>query len=116
MAREAPRRKQQHVDAQIIIWSGIARSDAFCRRDDTFQPPRIYRQIKIRRIASPLNFYESDSSATAGDEIDLAAWRFHPARQNPPALQPQIPRGQRFAPSAKAFPLGPAHFSSIARA
>jgi hypothetical protein len=116
VAWETPRRKQQHVNALIIARPDKARSDAFRRRNDALQPPRIYRQIKIGSAASPFNLDESNGSAAPGDKVNLSARRLHAPGENSPARQPKIPCRQRFAASAKAFPFGAVHFNSIARA
>lgn len=116
MARETTRCKEKHVHTLIITGPDEARSDSLRRRHDPPKTPCIYRQIEVRRTCPPLHFHEGYRSTTAGDKIDFATRGLHSLGEYAPPLAPQIPCGQRFSAPAKAFPLGAAHFSSIARA
>lgn len=116
MAREAPGCKQQNINALVVTPANEARSDGFRRGDDTPQPPRINRQVEFGRAAAPFHLDEGYRSAASRNKVDLPAGCFYAPRKNPPALEPQIPRRQRFPAPAKTLPLGAIHFSSIARA
>lgn len=116
MAWETPGRKQQHVDTLVITRANEARGDAFCRSNNTPQPPRIYRQIEFGRAGSPLHLDEGDRATTPCNKVDFSPGGFHTLRENTPTFEPEIPRRQRLTPPAESFPLSAIHFNSIARA
>ena len=116
MARPAPRRKEQHVDTLVVARADEARGDRLGPGGDAAQAVGVDGEREVGGTGAPLDLDEGDRPAATGDEIHLAARRLHPAGQDAPALEPQIPGGERLAASSSPLGLLAPHRSSIARA
>ena len=78
MARQAPRRKEHHVDANIIIGSRKARAEHFCGCGDAAQAKFVDRHIEIGGAVAPFHFDESEGAAAPRHQIDFARGNAQP--------------------------------------
>lgn len=116
MARPASRRKQHDVDPQIVTVSGITRGQRLRGGRDPGEAAGIDRKIAFLRSRPPFHLNESNGPPAPGDEVDLSARGLQSPTHDPPAVEPQIPRGQRLASPAATFGDCAIYFSSSARA
>jgi len=119
MARQAPRRKEHHVDADVVARPREARAEHFGGRGDAAQAVRIDREIEVGGPVAPFDLDEGDDAAAPRDEVDLAHGDAQPLPQYPPSVQPQPPGGAAFGLAPARFGRGalhPASFSASARA
>ena len=107
MAGEGARRKEQHVDADVLALGRIFVCDRFDRRRHPAQPIFVDRMVEFGGGLAPLDLDEGDDPAAPGHQVYLAARCFHAAREDRPALGLQPERGAR-------FPLAPALFCQLA--
>jgi len=91
MARQAPWRKEHHVDADVIARSGEARTEHFGRRRDAAQAILVDGKVEIGGTVAPFNLDEGDRASAPRDEVDLADRNAQPLAQNAPAMKAQPP-------------------------
>jgi hypothetical protein len=119
MARQAPWRKEHHVDAYVIARPGKARSQHFGGSSDAAKAILVDRKVEIGGAVAPLHLDESDDAPAPCDEVDFARWHAQPLTKDAPAVQAQPPRRAAFglAPARLGRrPLQTPSFSSSARA
>ena len=103
MAREAPGRKEHHVDADIILRPREARGEHSGGRRDTAQAIRIDRKIEIGGAIAPLDLNEGDRASAPRDKIDFANGNAEPLAQYAPAVQAQPPGRATFGLASVRF-------------
>jgi len=109
---------EQSVDPDIVAVAGEAFGKPLGGDRDPAEAVSVEREFGgFARIAR-LHLDEGNCPATAGDDVDFAAGNASSAGEDSPALQPQIPAGQRLGSAAALFRLSPVHLpeSSSARA
>jgi hypothetical protein len=72
MARQAPRRKEHHVDAYVVARAGEARAEHFGGGGDAAQAILVDREVEIGGAVAPFDFDEGDRAPAPRDEVDLA--------------------------------------------
>src|SRR3546814_10829118 len=72
MARQAPWRKEHHVDSDIIARSGEARGEHFGGGGDAAQAIRVDREVEVFGPVAPLDLDEGDHPPASRDEVDFA--------------------------------------------
>ena len=121
MVRPAPRRKQHHVDTDIIAGPRIAGAKLLRRRSHPAQAIFVDCGGKIGGILSPFHLDKGDSPPAPRDQVNFAAAHLDARCQYPPAFEPERPCSERFAAPSARFGLLPRLFhrlpvSSSARA
>lgn len=96
MARQAARRKQDNVHADIFTMTRITRCKLRCRCDYAAQAIAVNRMVKIGGGPAAFHLDKSDDPPAPGDNINLPGGHPHPLPDNPPAMQTQPPCGQAF--------------------
>ena len=96
MARQAPWRKEHHVDAYVIAWPGKARSQYFGGCRDAAQAILVDRKVEISGAVAPLYLDECNDPPAPRDQIDFARRYAKPLAEDTPAVQPQPPRRAAF--------------------
>ena len=105
MAWQAARRKEHHVDPDVVARPGEARAEHFGRGGDTAQAILVDRHVEIGGAVAPFDLDERDGAAALCDEVDLAHGNAEPLAEDPPAVEAQPPCGA-------ALGLAPAGFGS----
>src|SRR3546814_15150433 len=95
MARQAPWRKEHHVDSDIIARSGEARSEHFGGGGDAAQAIRVDSEVEVFGPVAPLDLDEGDHPPASRDEVDFAGGDAAPPAQSAPAVGAQPPGGDR---------------------
>lgn len=119
VAGEAAGDEEDGVDTDVVAGTGEARGKLLGCCGDAAQAVAVEREVGGRCGGALLDLDKGDSATAAGDQIDLAAMDSHAPREDPPAVEPQPPGGERLGAPAAAFgeeavqPLAP---SSSARA
>ena len=119
MARQAPWRKEHHVDAYVIARAGEARAQHFGGRGDPAQAPGIDGKVEIGGAVAPLYLDERNDPPAPRDQIDFARRYAKPLAEDTPAVQPQPPRRAAFGLASARLSrsaLQTPSFSSNARA
>ena len=94
MLRETPRNDEDRVDAQVVTGPQVARRKMLGRRDDSAQAPGIERHGRGLVRSARLHLDEREDSASARDDVDLAAGHSSAPGKDPPAVQAQ-PKGRQ---------------------
>ena len=104
---QAARNDEDGVDANIVAGTGKARGERFRCGGNPAQAILIERHGGGIDGGALLDFDERDQFAAPRNEIDFAAAHFHPARQDPPSVEPQPPRGDGLGAAAALLGLPP---------
>ena len=96
MARQAPWRKEHHVDAYVIARPRKARPQHFGSGSDAAQAILVDRKVEIGSAVAPLDLDEGDDPPAPRDQIDFARRYAKPLAEDTPAVQPQPPRRAAF--------------------
>lgn len=119
MAWQAPRRKEHHVDADVVAGASEAGGEHFRGGGDAAKTEMVDGQVKVFGALAPLHFNEGNCASPACDQIDLARGDAQPLPDNPPAVEAQPPRRPALGLASPRFGGGafqPASFSAKARA
>jgi len=119
MAWQAARRKEHHVDPDVVLRPGEARGEHFGRRGDAAQAILVDRKIEILGPVAPFDLDEGDNAAAAGDQIDFADRDAQSLTKDAPAMEAKPPGGTAFGLAPARLGLGafhPAPLSVSARA
>ena len=96
MARQAPWRKEHHVDAYVIARPRKARPQYFSGGSDAAKAILVDSKIEIGGAVAPFYLYKSDDAAAPRDQIDFARGHAKPLAQNTPTVEAQPPRRAPF--------------------
>src|SRR5690606_12521456 len=99
VARPAARRKEQHVDTDILAVARVAVAHRFRRRCNPAQPESVDRGVEVLRRGPPLDLDEDHRPLPSRHEIYLASRRLDPARDHAPTVQTQPERAPTLAPA-----------------
>jgi hypothetical protein len=99
----APGNYKQSVDPHIIAVAHVAGSKPFRGDGDPAQPVIIEREGRSSIVRACFDLDESDGPAAASDNIYLAAGYARAPREDPPAVEPQVPAGERFCSATAPF-------------
>ena len=102
MLRPAERDDEQGIDPYIVALAGVTRSEALCGGYHAAQAPIVERETGRVVGRSRLHFDEGEGASPPSDNVDFASGNARPPREDPPAMQAQIPAGERFG-AAPAF-------------
>ena len=91
MAWQASRRKEHHVDADIVARSCEARAQYFGGRSDAAQAIMIDGKVEIGGAVAPFDLDEGDRAAAPRDKVDLADGNAEALAQYAPAVEAQPP-------------------------
>src|SRR5690606_5770561 len=116
VARPAAGRKQQHIDADRVVRSGVAMRNHFNGGGDAAQAIFVDRQRQFGRSRAPLDLDERDRPPAPGYQVYLAPRRLHPPGDDAPSVQAQPPGGPAFAAPAALLGKFALHLISSARA
>lgn len=112
-----PRDDVDSVDAHIIAVAHISWRKPLGGGDDASNPIFIERKSGSFIGGTRLDLDKGENFAAARDDIDFASRHAGSAGENPPAVQPEPERRERFSAAAALFSLLPLHFErSSARA
>lgn len=99
----APGYDEQGIDAHDIAAAQVAWGELLGGGGHPFQPMAIERDSHSVATRSRLDFDEGEGASAPGDDINLAAPGAGPARENPPAVQAQIPAGDGLGAATAPF-------------
>ena len=117
MPGPAARNNEQSIDANVVAVTHIARREALGRRGDPPQAPLVERESSGVLACTGLNLHEGDGAASSRNDVDLTASNPCTSREDPPAMDPQIPARSRLGAAAALFGSVSVHFArSRARA
>lgn len=105
VAGQAARHNEHGVDPDLVPVACIARREALCGDCDPAQAIFVERPCGRLRGAALFDFDEGEHPAAAGDEVDFAARHTGSTSENPPAVQPQPPGGNRLRLAPARFGL-----------
>ena len=108
MKRKAAGDNEDRVDADVVAWAGIARSERFCRGGDAAQTMAIERHPGGIGGGALFDLDERQHVSTARDQVDFPAAQLDPPPENPPALESEPPSGEGLGTSAAPFGFLPA--------
>jgi len=91
MARQAPWRKEHHVDADIIARARKARAQHFGGSGDAAQAIVVDGEVEIGVALPPFDLDEGDRAAAPRDEVDLADRNTEPFAEDTPTMKAQPP-------------------------
>src|SRR5690606_1226773 len=104
MARPGQGRKENHVKAQRRRGQRRVPGDVVLSRlHDAPLVDRLQRLELAAAGATGLDLDEDGNTEAAGDKVDLADRRLHPAGHDTVELGPQVPAGEAFAAAPVAF-------------
>ena len=115
---QASGHEEQGVDADVVAGPREAGGQPLGGDGDPAQPVMVERHRRTVGVGARLDLDEGKHAATPGDEVDLAARHPRAAGEDPPAVQPQPPGGERLGGAAALLGDGAAvqRDSSSARA
>jgi hypothetical protein len=104
MPGPAARDDEQGIDADIVAGSHVALRKPFGGNGDASKPPIVERECRRFEARTLLDFDEGQDPAAASDNVNLAPLDARSPRENPPAVEAQIPASEGFG--AATAPLG----------
>ena len=118
MARQPAGHEEDGIDADIVAFAGIARSQPLGCDRNAPEPVLVERHGQPFLAGAGLDLDKGQNPAAAGDEVDFAARYARPLGEDSPAAQPQPPGRQALRASAAPLSLDPPvqRLSSRARA
>src|SRR3546814_33088 len=93
MARQAARRKEHHVDSDVIARTREARGEHFGGGGDAAQAILVDREVEIGGAVAPFDLDERHRPPAPRDEVDFADPNAEPFAQYAPAVEAQPPGG-----------------------
>ena len=98
--RPAATNDEHGIDPNVVAVAHVARREALGGDDHSAQSPLVEREGG-RFFAGPrLDLDEGQRAPAPGNDVDLAAGDASAAREDSPAVEPQVPAGQRLRPAA----------------
>ncbi len=100
MARQAARRKEHHVDPDVVARAREARGEHFGGRGDAAEAVWVDREVEVFGPVAPFDFDEGDHPSAPRDEVDFADGDAQPLAQYAPAVEAQPPGGAALGAAA----------------
>ena len=94
------RNDEHRVDPDVVAVTHVARREALRGNHDPAQSPLIEREGSGFVAGPRLDLDEGQRAPAPGNDVDLAAGDASAARKDAPAVEPEIPAGQRLRPAA----------------
>ena len=119
MARQAPWRKEHHVDAYVIARPGKARPQHFGGGSNAAKAILVDRKVEIGGAVAPFHLDKRNDPPAPRDQIDFARGHAQPLPEDTPAVQAQPPGRAAFGLASARLSrsaLQTPSFSSNARA
>ena len=106
MVWKGARRKQKHVDPNILAVPGKAVRDGPHSGGHAAQTEFVDRMAKFVPPCPPFHLDEGHRPAAPGDKVHFPARRLHPLRKDAPAMQAEPPGSAAFPAPAPQPPKG----------
>ena len=103
MARQAARRKEHHVDSDVIVRTREARGEHFGGGGDAAQAIRVDREVEVGGAVAPFDLDEGDHASAPRDEVDLADGDAEALALYAQAVEAQPPGGAAFGLASARF-------------
>ena len=87
MARQAARRKEHHVDSDVVARAREARGEHFGGGGDAAQAILVDREVEIGGAVAPFDLYERHRPPAPRDEVDFADPNAQSLADDTPAVE-----------------------------